>query len=101
MKHVIGMMVPPWTKDVCQCGSEYYITRSYEGVYTKRDQHCGDCNRAFDLDLKEKRLEQAEKIIQSLVEVADELNYRLRKTDQPEGFYGHIDAAKEFLKENK
>lgn len=101
MEYKIGMAVPPWSKDVCQCGTEYYVTRSYAGRYTERDQHCGDCNRAFELDLKEKRLGQAEKLLKSMIDVAEELNYRIRKTDQSEGFYGHIDAAKEFLKESK
>lgn len=55
----------------------------------------------FELDLSEKRLEQAEKIIQTMIEVSEELNYRLRKTDQSEGFYGKIDSAREFLKERK
>ncbi len=55
----------------------------------------------FELDLTEKRLAQAEKIIQSMVDVANELNYRLCNMEGTEGFYGHIDAAKEFLKESK
>ena len=101
MEYKIGMTVPPWSKDVCQCGNEYYVTRAYGGVYTKYDQYCDSCNRAFALDLTEKRLEKAEKIIQSMVDVANELNYRLRNMEGTEGFYGHIDAAKEFLKESK
>ena len=93
----IGMMVPPWTKDICQCGEEYYVTRCYEKVVTEWDMHCSSCRDAFKLDLQNKRVESLEKSLKGMIEIAEELNYRLRKTDQSEGFYSHIELAKELL----
>ncbi|AUR94258.1 hypothetical protein NVP1193O_127 [Vibrio phage 1.193.O._10N.286.52.C6] len=97
----VGQIVKPWTKDTCQCGAEYYVTRTYESVVTEDDMHCARCRDAFKLDLTQRDLENAKKFIQSLIDVSNELNYRLRKTDQSEGFYHHIELAENFLKEVK
>ncbi|CAL9955662.1 hypothetical protein VPHF99_0011 [Vibrio phage F99] len=95
----VGQIVKPWTVNTCQCGEEYYVTRIYEGVVTEEDIHCSRCNAAFELGLVKRDLENAKKFIQSLIDVSNELNYRLRKTDQPEGFYHDIELAENFIKE--
>lgn len=41
-----------------------------------------------------------EKQLERMIEVAEELNYRLAKTKQPEGFYGDIERSKELLGEH-
>ncbi|AGN51482.1 hypothetical protein VPLG_00043 [Vibrio phage eugene 12A10] len=64
-------------------------------------EFCLECETRFQLDLTQRDLENAKKFIQSLIGVSNELNYRLRKTDQPEGFYHHIELAENFLKEVK
>lgn len=97
----VGMLVAPWTKNTCQCGSEYYVTRTCEKVITENDLYCNHCLNAFALDLKTKRVSDLEKHLKGMIEIAEELNYRLRKTDQPEGFYHHIEIAKAMLKEIK
>lgn len=58
---------------------------------------CLECDSRFKLDLQNKRVEELEKSLKGMIDVAEELNYRLSKTEQPEGFYGHIEAAKELL----
>ena len=97
----VGQTVKPWTANICQCGEEYYVTRIYKGVVTEKDMYCPHCNNAFELDLVKRDLENAKKFIQSFIDVSSELNYRLRKTDQSEGFYHHIELAENFLKEVK
>ncbi|AUR93452.1 hypothetical protein NVP1187O_139 [Vibrio phage 1.187.O._10N.286.49.F1] len=97
----VGQIVKPWTKDTCQCGAEYYVSRCDERAVTEKDMYCSRCNDAFELDLVKRDLENAKKFIQSLIDVSNELNYRLRKTDQSEGFYHHIELAENFLKEVK
>jgi hypothetical protein len=95
----IGDTVHPWTKDICQCGEEYYVTRSYGKVVTRWDMYCSGCSTAFKLDLQNKRVEELEKSLKGMINVAEELNYRLSKTDQSEGFYRHIEDAKNLLEE--
>ena len=61
--------------------------------------YCLECETRFQLDLTQRKLLEAEKFIESLVNVSKELNYRLSKTEQSEGFYYHIELAENFLKE--
>ncbi|AUR84680.1 coil containing protein [Vibrio phage 1.063.O._10N.261.45.C7] len=76
---------------ICKCcekNTEYLPT-----------EFCLECNSRFELDLQSKRVEELEKSLKGMIKVAEELNYRLRKTDQPEGFYRHIEDAKKLLEE--
>lgn len=95
----VGDKVGLWRKNECECGKEYYISRTFEKVVTERDLHCHNCNDAFDLDLIKNDLERSKNLIKSLIDVAEELNYRLSKTDQSQGFLHHIDVAKDFLED--
>lgn len=94
----VGDTVQPWSKYVCECGVDYYLTRTEPKVTTERDFHWHDCNRDFDkeyeLDLLRKEVRSLKMQLGGMVEVAEELNYRLAQTDRSEGFKGNIELAK-------
>lgn len=94
----VGDKVGLWYKDTCQCGSEYYVTRTFEKVVTEKDLYCSHCNDAFELDLVKRELKECKGMLKMMVDVSEELNYRLNKTEQPQGFHYHIDVAKNFIK---
>ena len=66
-------------------------------TYYRPTEFCLECDSRFKLDLQNKRVEALEKTLKGMIDVAEELNYRLSKTEQSEGFYGHIEDAKELL----
>jgi hypothetical protein len=54
------------------------------------------------LDNVKRELSECEKLLKMMIDIAEELNYRLNKTEQPQGFHHHIDVAKNFImKESK
>lgn len=62
-------------------------------------EYCLECDTRFKLDLQNKRVEELEESLKGMIEVAEELHYRLSKTVQPEGFYGNIEDSKKLLEE--
>ena len=93
----IGDKIGAQHKETCSCGQEYFASRCDEKVITEKELYCNHCNETFKLDTIKGDLENAKKFIESLVEVSNELNYRLRKTDQAEGFHYQIELAEKFL----
>lgn len=94
----VGETAQPWAKYDCECGVEYHVARTETRVITERDFHCHDCNneidKEYELDLLRKEVRSLKMQLGGMVEVAEELNYRLSQTDRSEGFKGNIELAK-------
>ncbi|UZV41224.1 hypothetical protein vBVpaMR16F_158 [Vibrio phage vB_VpaM_R16F] len=95
----VGDKVGLWHKDTCRCGKDYYVSRTFEKIVTEKDLYCSDCNDAFELDLAKRELKECKTMLKMMVDVSEELNYRLAKTEQPQGFHHHIEVVKNFIKE--